>query len=67
MSTGAILITTLILWAVIWLIVEVRALEDDIPNNHITAVVRRAFKAQPGPFLMFFLALGFLLGHLFWE
>lgn len=67
MGTGAVLVITLALWAAIWLFLEVRTLKDDVPDNHITAVVRRAFRSQPGPFVLFFFALGFLCGHLFWE
>jgi hypothetical protein len=66
-STGAILVSTLVIWAAVWLFVEYRTLKDNIPNNHITAVVRAAFKKEPGPFFLFALALGFLLGHLFWP
>jgi len=65
--TGLILIGTLVVWAVIWLALEWKTLADDIPDNHITAVVRAAMKKQPGPFLLFFFALGFLCGHLFWP
>ena len=65
--TGAILIVSLLVVAAIWLGLEWKTLKDDIPDNHITAVVRKAMKAQPGPFLLFFFALGFLCGHLFWP
>jgi hypothetical protein len=67
MSTGFILVSTLAILAVIWAGVEVKTLRDKIPGNHITAVVRRAMKAEPGPFILFFFALGFLCGHLFWP
>lgn len=67
MSTGAILVLTLAGLAVGWLLLEWRTLKDDIPGNHITAVVRKAVKAQPGPFMLFFFALGYLCGHLFWP
>jgi hypothetical protein len=66
-STGAILVSTLVIWAALWLLVEAKTLKDEIPDNHITAVVRKAMKAQPGPFILFFFALGFLCGHLFWP
>jgi hypothetical protein len=65
--TGAILIISLSAVTVLWLVLEWRTLADDIPGNHITAVVRRAVKSQPGPFLLFMFALGFLCGHLFWP
>lgn len=66
MSTGAILVASLLVWAAVWGILEAKTLSDSTPDNHITAVVRRAVKAQPGPFLLFMFALGYLCGHLFW-
>lgn len=65
--TGAILIISLAVVTIVWLVLEWRTLADDIPGNHITAVVRRAVKKQPGPFMLLFFALGFLCGHLFWA
>ena len=65
--TGGILIISLLAIAAIWGVLEWRTLADDVEGNHITAVVRRAVKAQPGPFILFALALGFLMGHLFWP
>jgi hypothetical protein len=65
--TGAILIGSLLVIGALWLAVEWKTLADDVPGNHITAVVRRAVAAQPGPFILFALALGFLFGHLFWP
>jgi len=65
--TGAILIISLLAIAALWLAVEWKTLKDDIEGNHITAVVRRAVLAQPGPFILGALALGFLFGHLFWP
>lgn len=65
--TGAILIISLVVVAAVWLVLEWKTLSDDIEGNHITAVVRRAVKAQPGPFLLLMFALGFLCGHLFWP
>ena len=50
-----------------WGFLEYKTLSDDIPNNHITAVVRAAVKAQPGPFVLLMFAIGFLCGHLFWP
>lgn len=66
-TVAAALVSTLLLWAAVWLWLEVKTLRDDIPDNHITAVVRRAVRAQPGPFILFAFALGFLFGHLFWQ
>ena len=66
MSTGLILGLSLLALAVLWVGVEIRTLQDGIPGNHITATVRRAWAREPGPFFLFALALGFLMGHLFW-
>lgn len=67
MSTGAWLGLTLLIWALGWGVLEWRTLSDATPGNHITAVVRKAVTAQPGPFILFFFMLGFLCGHLFWP
>ena len=67
MSTGAILVVSLLVLTTLWIILEIKTLKDNIPNNHITAVVRSAVAKQPGPFMIFMLALGFLFGHLFWP
>ena len=65
--TGAILILSLVVIGTLWLILEWRTLKDEVPDNHITAVVRKAVKAQPGPFILFAFAVGYLAGHLFWP
>ena len=65
--TGAILVGSIVVLAVVWLALEYKTLKDDVEGNHITAVVRRAVKAQPGPFILFGFAMGFLCGHLFWP
>ena len=65
--TGVILILSLVVIAVLWAVVEWRTLTDSVEGNHITAVVRRAVAAQPGPFILLALAFGFLLGHLLWP
>lgn len=49
------------------LVLETLTLKDDVPGNHITAIVRGAVSKQPGPFFMLMFALGFLFGHLFWP
>jgi len=67
MSTGAILVLSFAALAIGWLVLEWKTLKDDVEENHITAVVRRAVKAQPGPFILFGFAFGFLCGHLFWP
>lgn len=66
MSTGAILIISLLVPPAVWAVVETKTLRDKTPDNHITAVVRAAVKAQPGPFIWLAFSLGFLSGHLFW-
>jgi len=66
-TVGLILLGTLVALAALWLWLERKTLKDDVPGNHITAVVRAAVKAQPGPFILFAFALGFLFGHLFWP
>jgi len=67
LSTGFVLVGTLTILAVIWLLLEWRTLSDKVEGNHITAVVRQAVKKQPGPFILFFFALGYLCGHLLWP
>jgi hypothetical protein len=66
MSTGSILVTSLIAIAVLWGVLEYRTLADRIKDNHITAVVRRAFLAQPGVFMLLGGAFCYWMGHLFW-
>ena len=56
-------------------VIEWRTLADDTPGNHITAALRRAFKAQPGAVFLGTMAwVGFLVavaagisGHIFWP
>ena len=67
MSTGAILLVSLLVLAAVWLSLEIVRLRDDVPNNHITAVVRWAVAKQPGPFILFGFVVGFISGHLFWP
>ena len=67
MSTGFLLIASFLVFVTVWILIEVKTLKDTIPENHITAVIRRAVKKQPGPFMLFMLGLGFLFGHLFWP
>ncbi len=49
---------------------EYKTLSDKIPGNHITAVIRIAWKRQPGVFLIVIVLLTaflfYLAGHLFW-
>lgn len=67
MSTGAILLVSLLVVAAVWLVLETVRLRDDVPNNHITAVVRWAVAKQPGPFILASFVVGFILGHLTWP
>lgn len=66
MSTGFILITTLVAVTIVWSVLEYRTLSDRVAGNHITAVVRRAFAAQPGVFMLLGGAFCYWMGHLFW-
>jgi hypothetical protein len=65
--TGLLLGVSFFALALFWGWIEYRTLTDKVPGNHITATIRRAHKAQPGPFLLLFFAIGFLCGHLFWP
>ena len=64
--TGAILIAWFVLSVLGLLTLEAVTLADATPLNHITAVVRQAFHAQPGVFVWLAFSVGFLCGHLFW-
>ena len=56
-------------------VIEWRTLADDVPGNHITAAMRRAFEAHPGAVMLATLVwVGFLVaigsgvaGHIFWP
>ncbi len=64
--TGAILVGSLLLLFGAWAVLEVVTLRNKVQDDHITAVVRAAIKAQPGPFIWLAFTLGFLVGHLAW-
>lgn len=66
MSTGAVLGLTLFSIALVWGILEYRTLRDKVPDNHITAVIRHAFREEPGVFILFTGAFSYWMGHLFW-
>jgi len=66
MGTGALLIGSMGVMAVVWIFLEIVTLRNEKPDDHITAVVRRAVKAHPGPFIWLAFTLGYLAGHLFW-
>lgn len=65
-KTGLILIAWFVASVVLLLALEAVTLADATPLNHITAVVRQAFYAQPGVFVWLAFSIGFLCGHLFW-
>lgn len=65
--TGTVLVVSLLLLTGTWLLLEYKTLKDAVPDNHITATVRRAIKKEPGVFAWFMFSLGFLLGHLLWP
>ena len=67
MSTGAILLGSVVATAATWIVLEIVRLRDDIPANHITAVVRWAVAKQPGPFILTAFVAGFIFGHLMWP
>lgn len=65
--TGIVLVASLLLLTGTWLVLEYVTLRDEIPDNHITATVRKAVRQQPGVFAWFMFTLGFLMGHLLWP
>lgn len=53
---------------VAWLLfIEYRTLKDDVPDNHITAVMRSAVKKEPWVFIGLALVSGLLCGHCFGQ
>lgn len=66
LSTGAWLILMVLAFAAGMIVLEVVKLKNITPDDHITAVVRRAIKAQPGPFIWAAFSAGYLCGHLAW-
>lgn len=65
-QVGAILVLSLLLLAGIWAVLEWKTLTDNIPYNHITAVIRTAYYAEPGPFMLLSFIAGFFFGHFVW-
>lgn len=53
------------LWVALLLAIEFKTLRDDVPGNHITAVLRAAVKKLPWPFILLALVSGFMMGHCF--
>jgi len=66
MGTEMVLIGSVALMFLVWIVLEIVTLRNDTPDDHITAVVRKAVKAHPGPFVWLAFTLGFLAGHFFW-
>jgi len=66
MGTGTILIGSVALMLAVWIVLEILTLTNETPADHITAVVRRAVRDAPGPFIWLAFTLGYLAGHLFW-
>ena len=61
---GLFVLAVALLWK------EYKTLTDKIPGNHITPVIRAAFRAQPGAFLIVIVILAviaaYLGAHFFW-
>jgi len=66
-TTLGIIIGLTVLWAAALLVVEYKTLRDDVPNNHITAVLGATVKKLPWPWLLLALVSGFLMGHCFGQ
>ena len=66
MGTGGWLVGSVALMLAVWIVLETITLGNETPDDHITAVVRRAVKGHPGPFIWLAFTLGYLAGHLFW-
>lgn len=66
MSTGAVVLVVLAAAAAALIALEVVKLRTARPDDHITFVVRSAWKNEPGAVLMFVSAVCYLSGHLFW-
>jgi len=66
MGTGTVLIASVAVMFAAWIVLEIITLSNETPGDHITAVVRRAVKGHPGPFIWLAFTLGYLAGHLVW-
>lgn len=65
--TSVLLIGWFAVSVVFLLALEALTLADSVASNHITAVVRQAFAAEPGVFVWLAFSLGYLCGHFFWS
>jgi hypothetical protein len=65
-KVSAILLAIVLLGALSLLVLEGITVADSVPSNHITAIVRSAFEAEPGVFLWLAFTFGYLGGHFFW-
>lgn|GEM_PF-2611246 len=52
-------------WGAALLGIEIKTLNDETPDNHITAVLQKYVKQLPWPWLLLALISGFLMGHCF--
>ncbi len=66
-STGLLLLSWLGVSVLGLLLLEAWTLADSVAANHISAVVRVWFYAQPGVFVWLAFSLGYLAGHFFWS
>jgi hypothetical protein len=64
-QTGALIIGWTVIYAVGLLVLEWLTLADDIPGNHITAVIRSAWEKQAWAFVPLFFIVSYLAGHFF--
>ncbi len=70
MTTTTVLLLVIgatVLWVAMLLTIEFKTLRDDVPNNHITAVLRGAVKRLPWPFILLALVSGTMMGHCFLQ
>jgi hypothetical protein len=61
-----LLLSSLAALVLLWLVLEALTLADWIPQNHITPIVRKAYRKEPGVFVLLAFILGYLFGHFFW-
>lgn len=64
-TTLGLLIALTALYVVALLGLEWKTLADRVPDNHITAVVRAAWKSQPWVFLLLGMIAAYFGGHFF--
>lgn len=64
-TTLLLVVAATAVWVVALLVIEYKTLRDDVPGNHITAVLRGAVRKLPWPFILLALVSGFMMGHCF--